>query len=201
MGRYTCAYNCDNSSESDVKFFKFPLYNPRKLKKWLVNMKWPDWTPSRFSVLCSNHFEEQYIDRTGKYVKLREDAVPTIFTSPDDKERKKASIKPRSKRHKPPAVKGSPSPATTTQTTTAKQSAQNKEPSHTEEPAGDKDPKKSDKWRIIVDEGLMKIESFPHFFHGDYCVPQDIQWAPDEDVSTECEDPERVIEVSYNAIT
>lgn len=36
----------------------------------------------------------------------------------------------------------------------------------------DKDPKKVDKWRIIVDEGLMKIESFPHFFHGDYCVPQ-----------------------------
>lgn len=36
----------------------------------------------------------------------------------------------------------------------------------------DKDPKKSEKWRIIVDEGLMKIESFPHFFHGDYCVPQ-----------------------------
>lgn len=36
----------------------------------------------------------------------------------------------------------------------------------------DKDSKKSDKWRIIVDEGLMKIESFPHFFHGDYCVPQ-----------------------------
>lgn len=36
----------------------------------------------------------------------------------------------------------------------------------------DKDPKKSDKWRIIVDAGLMKIDSFPHFFHGDYCVPQ-----------------------------
>lgn len=37
----------------------------------------------------------------------------------------------------------------------------------------DKDPKKSnDKWRIIVDEGLMKIDSFPHFFHGDYCVPR-----------------------------
>lgn len=35
-----------------------------------------------------------------------------------------------------------------------------------------KDPKKSEKWRIIVDEGLLKIESFPHFFHGDYCVPQ-----------------------------
>uniref|UniRef100_A0A8P4GU74 THAP-type domain-containing protein n=1 Tax=Dicentrarchus labrax TaxID=13489 RepID=A0A8P4GU74_DICLA len=128
MGRYKCAYNCETSSDSDVKFFKFPLFNPRKLKKWLVNMKWKDWTPSRFSVLCINHFEEQYIDRSGKCVKLREDAVPTIFSSADNTQKRKVCI--------------------------------------------DKDPKKSEKWRIIVDEGLMKIESFPHFFHGDYCVPQ-----------------------------
>uniref|UniRef100_A0A665TMD5 THAP-type domain-containing protein n=1 Tax=Echeneis naucrates TaxID=173247 RepID=A0A665TMD5_ECHNA len=129
MGRYKCAYHCENSGDSDVKFFKFPLYNPRKLKKWLVNMKWKDWTPSRFSVLCIHHFEEQYIDRTGKCVKLREDAVPTIFSSPEDAQKKKVCMK-------------------------------------------DKDSKRLDKWRIIVDEGLLKIESFPHFFHGDYCVPQ-----------------------------
>lgn len=197
MGRYKCAYNCENSSESDVKFFKFPLYNPRRLKKWLVNMKWKDWTPSRFSVLCSDHFEEQYIDRTGKCVKLQEDAVPTIFSSPDGTQKRKASINPRNKRHKPPVgVKASQmSPSATTSPATGKRSGQNKEPSQTEEePAGD--PKTSnDKWRIIVDEGLMKINSFPHFFHGDYCVPRDIQWAPDDNVSTECEDPENMIEV------
>lgn len=51
-------------------------------------MKWEDWTPDRFSVLCINHFEEQYIDRTGKYVKLREDAVPTIFATLDDVQKK-----------------------------------------------------------------------------------------------------------------
>lgn len=44
-------------------------------------MKLNDWSPSRFSVLCMNHFEEQYIDKTGKSVKLREDAVPTLFFS------------------------------------------------------------------------------------------------------------------------
>ncbi|TKS92297.1 Gypsy retrotransposon integrase-like protein 1 [Collichthys lucidus] len=88
-----------------------------------------------------------------------------------------------------------PAQAPVTPPATVKRSIQNKEPSQTEVPAGDKDPKKVDKWRIIVDEGLMKIESFPHFFHGDYCVPQDIQWAPDDDVSAECEDPENMIEV------
>lgn len=77
-----------------------------------------------------------------------------------------------------------------------------------------RDLKKPEKWRIITDAGLMKISSFPHFFHGDYCVSQvrethfsdsfsipfyfsnhnrtkcfqDIQWAPDNDesVSTFC---------------
>ncbi|XP_029292839.1 uncharacterized protein LOC115011754 [Cottoperca gobio] len=199
MGRYKCAYNCENSSESDVKYFKFPLYNPRKLKKWLINMKWKDCTPSRFSALCINHFEEQYIDRTGKFVKLREDAIPTIFSSPGDAQKRKASSNLKSKRYKPPGVKASqtsPAPSPTTTPSTAKRRVQNKEVSQTEEePAGDKDPKKSnDKWRIIVDEGLMKIESFPHFFHGDYCVPRNIQWAPDDNLSADGEDPEKVIE-------
>ncbi|XP_008293552.1 uncharacterized protein LOC103367333 [Stegastes partitus] len=198
MGRYQCAYNCDHSSNSDVKFFKFPLYNPRKLKKWLINMKWKDWAPTRFSVLCINHFEEQYIDRTGKSVTLREDAVPTIFLATDNTQKKKAPINPRRKRHKPPGAKGSEkdsAQSTTTTPTTAKQGVHNKEPNQAEqEPPGD--AKKSDKWRIIVDEGLMMIESFPHFFHGDYCVPQNIQWAPDLDVSTEKKPVENVIEVT-----
>lgn len=192
MGRYKCAYNCDNSNDSDVKFFKFPLYNPRKLKKWITNMKWKDWTPTRFSVLCINHFEEQHIDRTGKCATLREDAVPTIFLSTDNAQKKKASINPRRKRQKTSSVKASEkdsAQSAATTPTTAKHSIDNKE----QEPHGD--PKKCDKWRIIVDEGLMKIESFPHFFHGDYCVPQNIQWAPDDNLSPEYKNPENVIEV------
>ncbi|XP_030590792.1 uncharacterized protein LOC115783926 [Archocentrus centrarchus] len=197
MGRYKCAYNCDNSSDSDVKFFKFPLYNPRKLKKWLLNMKWKDWTPTRFSVLCSNHFEVQYIDRTGKSVTLREDAVPTIFTPTANTQKKKASINPRRKRHKQPGAKVSEKDSASSATSAlpaTEDSVQSKEPSQTEQqPFGD--PKKSGKWRIIIDEALMKIDSFPHFFHGDYCVPQSIHWAPDNNISTEHKDSENIIEV------
>ncbi|XP_023280553.1 THAP domain-containing protein 5-like isoform X1 [Seriola lalandi dorsalis] len=101
-------------------------------------MKLKDWTPSRFSVLCVNHFEEQYIDRTGKCVKLREDAVPTMFSSPDETQKRKASIKPRSKRHKPhgKASQMSPAQSPTTSPATAKRNVQNKETSQTEpEPA------------------------------------------------------------------
>lgn len=198
MGRYKCAYNCEIESESDVKFFKFPLYNPRKLKKWLANMKWKDWTPTRFSVLCSNHFEEQYIDRTGKSVQLREDAVPTIFAPADETQSVKAPNIPRSKRGKRVGLKTSatrasqppaPSPATATETPDVP------EPEHTEE-ISTGDSQNSEKWRIIVDEGLAKINSFPHFFHGDYCVPRAIQWAPDDAVSTDNKDPDNVIEVT-----
>lgn len=73
-------------------FCRFPLYNPRKLKKWLANVNLKDWSPSRFSVLCMDHFEEQYFDRTGKSVKLREDAVPTIFTSSDDTKKRQTKV-------------------------------------------------------------------------------------------------------------
>lgn len=70
-----------NGSVWNLLSNRFPLNNSRKLKKWLTNMNLEDWTPSRFSVLCIHHFEEQYIDRTGKNVTLRGDAVPTIFSS------------------------------------------------------------------------------------------------------------------------
>lgn len=199
MARFKCtAFNCESTNQSDVKFFKFPLYNRQKLKKWLTNMKWKDWTPSRFSVLCSNHFEEKYIDRSSKFVKLRQDAVPTIFSFPDHKEKRTAVINPRSKRYKPPSGKTSQTnpaqslPAATPKT--AKLTVQNQEPSQTEEEAAG-DPDKCDKWRIIMDEALMKIESFPCFFHGDYCLPQDVHWAPDDNFNVECEDPEKLIEV------
>ncbi|XP_028268614.1 uncharacterized protein LOC114440386 [Parambassis ranga] len=199
MGRHKCAYKCENTSDPNVKFFRFPLYNHR-LKKWLINMKWQDWTPTRFSVLCSNHFEEQYIDRRGKYVALKKDAVPTIFPT-TDKAQRKASIKPGPKIHKASAAKtpkkDSPQSATTTPTTAAKHSTQHTEPSQAVQVKPRiRKQKKCDRWRVIVDEGLMKIDSFPNFFHGDYCVPQSIYWVPDDKFNTKDKDPENMIEVN-----
>ncbi|KAG7498045.1 hypothetical protein JOB18_047896 [Solea senegalensis] len=198
MGRYKCAYNCESANESDEKFFKFPLYHSRKLKKWLANMKLKDWTPSRFSVLCINHFEEKCLDRTGKCVKLRDDAVPTIFLSPANTQKGKASTKPRSKRNRPQrkgthkAQSPVTSPATTKQSEDSKESTSLTE----QESAGDTSLLTFGKWRIIADEGLMMIESFPNFFHGDYCASRDILWAPDDNVIIENKDPENVIEVT-----
>ncbi|XP_075897552.1 uncharacterized protein LOC142898494 isoform X2 [Nelusetta ayraudi] len=209
MGRNKCAYDCEHASDSDVKYFKFPVYNPRRLKKWLANMKWEDWSPSRFSVLCIDHFEEHHIDRSGKFVKLREDAVPTVFSAPGDAEQRKVRAQPSSistdetptgfhqilpvcltqasseQRRRSKADKGLPSSSA---------AAKKKNPSCDEWTPSSEDT--GDKWRIIIDTNLMKIDSFPHFFHGDYCATQDIVWAPDSDVSRELEDPEKVLEVT-----
>ncbi|XP_011476126.1 uncharacterized protein LOC101171580 isoform X1 [Oryzias latipes] len=197
MGRYRCAYNCEESSGSDVKFFKFPLNNSRKLKKWLTNMNLEDWTPSRFSVLCIHHFEEQYIDRTGKNVTLRGDAVPTIFSSSKiiTQQEKKVSASQRRKRSKPAGSEALESETVQFAAETSRSVAQQKEVDQTEQTQTDKEPVKLERWRIIADEGLMKIKSFPHFFHGHYCAPHTVQWIPDFDFTTNHKDSVNIIEV------
>ena len=41
-----------------------------------------DWQPAPHSHLCSEHFEEVCFDRTSLvYVRLRENAIPSIFPS------------------------------------------------------------------------------------------------------------------------
>ncbi|XP_034046610.1 uncharacterized protein zgc:153292 isoform X2 [Thalassophryne amazonica] len=193
MGRYKCsAARCNSSSEPGVTFFKFPLYNERKLKKWLMNMKCTeseDWSPSRFSVLCIKHFEERYILKTGKSIRLHQDAVPTIFASPDKQQNKKG--------HVADAAEMNPAQVPTTEAAVTFTNTENvivskAERSHTEnekdeEPTGD-----PQHWKIIIDEDL-RTDSLPHFFHGDYCVPQSIQWVPD--YASSWNDSKNLIEV------
>lgn len=209
MGRYKCcADNCDSSSESDIKFFKFPLYNPRKLKRWLQSMRREDWAPSRFSVLCIRHFEEQHLDRTGKTITLREEAVPTVFTSPAGGDRasthdtvqipndgsvassKSRSGKPRGRPPKNRALETANTASVSAQTETAPPAV------HKEETEDLRESGAPEPWSVIVDEELMKIHSFPHFFHGNYCISQDIHWASDNTSIDEGRDSTNVIEVS-----
>ena len=37
--------------------------------------------PTKSSRFCSNHFQEDMIDRSGKTVRLKPDAIPTRFKS------------------------------------------------------------------------------------------------------------------------
>jgi hypothetical protein len=62
---------------------RFPLSNPALTKQWIVNMKRDKFMPVASSRLCSEHFSEECFDRTGQNVRLRDNAVPTVFKFPD----------------------------------------------------------------------------------------------------------------------
>ena len=57
---------------------RFPA-NPALAEIWKNNLKRDQWTPSKSSKLCSDHFKEDDIIRSGKIVRLKPNAVPTRF--------------------------------------------------------------------------------------------------------------------------
>ena len=96
----TCsAFGCSSSSRnayknsSGLSFHSYPLNNPELLKTWLKNNPRKDFTPTKYSKLCSKHFEEadftEYsqdsnVRRTKVPTRLKQrclkpDAVPTLF--------------------------------------------------------------------------------------------------------------------------
>ncbi|KAM3933867.1 THAP domain-containing protein 2-like [Leptodactylus fuscus] len=77
------AFGCSNNSKRDhqVTFHRFPS-NPERRKQWLNLVNRENFSPSLHTFLCSNHFEESCFDRTGQTVRLRTNAVPTIFIYP-----------------------------------------------------------------------------------------------------------------------
>ncbi|XP_076862905.1 THAP domain-containing protein 5-like isoform X2 [Brachyhypopomus gauderio] len=82
----------------------FPLQDKARLKKWIVNMKRGDWTPSRHQYLCSEHFTEDSFDLRWGIRYLKHSAVPTIFPCVCDNEtnHSKSKNKPRKRPPDPP---------------------------------------------------------------------------------------------------
>uniref|UniRef100_A0A8C7N2X3 Uncharacterized LOC116365777 n=1 Tax=Oncorhynchus kisutch TaxID=8019 RepID=A0A8C7N2X3_ONCKI len=92
--RACSAFNCRNTFKNvkhktnKVTFHSFPKRDPKRIKEWVGQMKWKDWQPTPHSLLCSEHFEERCMDRTGQTVRLRDDAIPTIFAFPSHLQKK-----------------------------------------------------------------------------------------------------------------
>ena len=94
-----------------ICFVSFPSRNSALVKEWTIRMHRLDFTPSKSSVVCSDHFEEACFDRTGQTVRLRDDAVPTIFNLPPHL---KSTL-----RHRKPPTQRTPSTSTITSPVTA----------------------------------------------------------------------------------
>jgi len=82
---YCAAYNSANGSASGWSMHSFSK-NKTTLRDRLRNMNRMQWKPTCHSKLCRRHCEERY---DMKSVRLREDAISTIFDKLGDAEPKR----------------------------------------------------------------------------------------------------------------
>lgn len=88
MPRFCAAFGCTNASwkescqNKNISFHTFPLTNKILLQKWLLNVRRANFSPTRFTPLCSEHFSEddfEYQPFT-KRRSLKKGAIPTKFS-------------------------------------------------------------------------------------------------------------------------
>ena len=95
MVKRCVAAGCSNTYKEDVSMFHFPKESVLRCK-WVKQVQrtraqWPG--PSEHSVLCSDHFDascfevdSELASRMGiqKRIRLKADAIPTVFERPSD---------------------------------------------------------------------------------------------------------------------
>jgi hypothetical protein len=57
---------------------RFPS-DPDRKQLWVQNIRRDDWVPSTHTRICSDHFLEKCINRTGQRTELKVSAIPTRF--------------------------------------------------------------------------------------------------------------------------
>lgn len=77
------APNCTNRPErpNGKTFHLFPK-DASLRQQWVREVNREYWTPSKRSLLCSDHFTESCFDKTGQTTRLKDNAVPTLFDIP-----------------------------------------------------------------------------------------------------------------------
>ncbi|XP_036897021.1 THAP domain-containing protein 5 [Sturnira hondurensis] len=98
MPRYCAAICCKNrrgrnNKDRKLSFYPFPLHDKERLEKWLKNMKRDSWMPSKYQFLCSDHFTPDSLDIRWGIRYLKQTAIPTIFSLPEDNQEKDPSKK------------------------------------------------------------------------------------------------------------
>ncbi|XP_077970131.1 THAP domain-containing protein 5-like isoform X1 [Styela clava] len=70
----------DEESLAKRKFPRFFHMFPKDISRrslWIAKCHRKNWLPTQYSLLCSDHFKEKELDRTGQTVRVREDAFPS----------------------------------------------------------------------------------------------------------------------------
>ncbi|XP_006201965.1 THAP domain-containing protein 5 isoform X1 [Vicugna pacos] len=103
MPRYCAAICCKNrrgrnNRDRKLSFYPFPLHDKERLEKWLKNMKRDSWVPSKYQFLCSDHFTPDSLDIRWGIRYLKQTAIPTIFSLPEDNQEKDPSPKKSQKK-------------------------------------------------------------------------------------------------------
>ncbi|KAK2495208.1 hypothetical protein MC885_013834 [Smutsia gigantea] len=103
MPRYCAAICCKNrrgrnNKDRKLSFYPFPLHDKERLEKWLKNMKRDSWVPSKYQFLCSDHFTPDSLDIRWGIRYLKQTAIPTIFSLPEDNQEKDPSEKKSQKK-------------------------------------------------------------------------------------------------------
>ncbi|XP_071743723.1 LOW QUALITY PROTEIN: THAP domain-containing protein 1-like [Lepeophtheirus salmonis] len=75
------AFGCKSkyAAGDSISYHRFPTQDPERCRQWVRNLKRDDFTLKKFSRICSEHFTPESFNRTLDVVRLRENAVPTIF--------------------------------------------------------------------------------------------------------------------------
>jgi len=63
---------------------RLPKTNNDLQLKWINRIqRWrPNWSPNKWSYVCSLHFKPEDFDRTGLCVRLRDGVAPSVFQAP-----------------------------------------------------------------------------------------------------------------------
>ncbi|KAF7243297.1 THAP domain-containing protein 4 [Varanus komodoensis] len=85
------ALNCSNRQgkaprgRAAVSFHRFPLKDSKRLIQWLKAVQRDNWTPTKYSFLCSEHFTKDSFSKRleDQHRLLKPTAVPTIFQLSD----------------------------------------------------------------------------------------------------------------------
>lgn len=99
MGRHCAAYGCTNNSlkisckHAGISFHSFPLHDPDRLKKWLINLRRKDFVPSAYSFVCSEHFRKNdfFHQMFTKTRLLKKNAVPIKYAEMPDEDYPRSS--------------------------------------------------------------------------------------------------------------